>query len=192
MHEGLVSIFLASIFSNNIVLNQFLGLCPFMGVSKKVETSIGMSFAVLFVMLMASIVTYFLQYLILIPYHLEYLQTIVFILVIAGLVQFVEMFMQKFFPALYQALGIYLPLITTNCAVLGVAILNIRKHYNFVQMVVHTTGIALGFGLALVILASLRERLEFSNVPKAMQGAPIGFITAGLLALAFSGFAGLF
>ncbi len=190
--KELFAIFMASVFSQNIVLTQFLGICPFMGVSKKLETAVGMSGAVLFVMLLASIVTYFLQYYVLVPYGIGYLQTVTFILVIASLVQFVEMVMQKFFPALYAALGIFLPLITTNCAVLGVALLNIKKHYNFVEMIVHTVGIATGFALALVLLATLRERLEFAKIPKPFQGLPIAFITAGLLAVAFMGFIGLF
>ena len=184
-------IIISSIFVNNIVLSQFLGICPFLGVSDKVSTSLGMGAAVTFVLAIASIAAYLIQYHILVPLHIEYMQTIVFILVIAALVQMVEIMLKKVSPALYQALGIFLPLITTNCAVLGVAILLVQKEYNLGEAVVYAVAVAVGFTLALVLFAGLRERLELENVPKALQGVPIALITAGILAMAFMGFSGL-
>ena len=184
-------IIISSIFDNNIVLSQFLGICPFLGVSGKVSTSLGMGAAVTFVLAIASIAAYLIQYHILVPLHIEYMQTIVFILVIAALVQMVEIMLKKVSPALYQALGIFLPLITTNCAVLGVAILLVQKEYNLGEAVVYAVAVAVGFTLALVLFAGLRERLELENVPKALRGVPIALITAGILAMAFMGFSGL-
>ena len=184
-------IIISSIFVNNIVLSQFLGICPFLGVSGKVSTSPGMGAAVTFVLAIASIAAYLIQYHILVPLHIEYMQTIVFILVIAALVQMVEIMLKKVSPALYQALGIFLPLITTNCAVLGVAILLVQKEYNLGEAVVYAVAVAVGFTLALVLFAGLRERLELENVPKALRGVPIALITAGILAMAFMGFSGL-
>ncbi len=187
----LILIFISAVFVNNFILSRFLGICPFLGVSKKVETATGMSMAVVFVMTVASVITWILQYAVLNPLHLQYLQTIVFILVIASLVQFVEMVVQKTSPALYQALGIFLPLITTNCAVLGVAVLNIQKNYNFIEMLIFSVGSAVGFGVALTIFAGLRERLELANIPAVFKGTAISLITAGILSLAFMGFSGL-
>ena len=184
-------IIISSIFVNNIVLSQFLGICPFLGVSGKVSTSLGMGAAVTFVLAIASIAAYLIQYHILVPLHIEYMQTIVFILVIAALVQMVEIILKKVSPALYQALGIFLPLITTNCAVLGVAILLVQKEYNLGEAVVYAVAVAVGFTLALVLFVGLRERLELENVPKALRGVPIALITAGILAMAFMGFSGL-
>lgn len=184
-------IIISSIFVNNIVLSQFLGICPFLGVSGRVSTSLGMGAAVTFVLAIASIAAYLIQYHILVPLHIEYMQTIVFILVIAALVQMVEIMLKKVSPALYQALGIFLPLITTNCAVLGVAILLVQKEYNLGEAVVYAVAVAVGFTLALVLFAGLRERLELENVPKALRGVPIALITAGILAMAFMGFSGL-
>lgn len=184
-------IIISSIFVNNIVLSQFLGICPFLGVSGKVSTSLGMGAAVTFVLAIASIAAYLIQYHILVPLHIEYMQTIVFILVIAALVQMVEIILKKVSPVLYQALGIFLPLITTNCAVLGVAILLVQKEYNLGEAVVYAVAVAVGFTLALVLFAGLRERLELENVPKALRGVPIALITAGILAMAFMGFSGL-
>ena len=184
-------IIISSIFVNNIVLSQFLGICPFLGVSNKVSTSLGMGAAVTFVLAIASIVAYLIQYYILVPLNITYMQTIVFILVIAALVQMVEIILKKVSPALYQALGIFLPLITTNCAVLGVAILLVQKEYNLGEAVVYAVSVAIGFTLALVLFAGLRERLELENVTKAMKGVPIALITAGILAMAFMGFSGL-
>ena len=184
-------IIISSIFVNNIVLSQFLGIYPFLGVSGKVSTSLGMGAAVTFVLAIASIAAYLIQYHILVPLHIEYMQTIVFILVIAALVQMVEIMLKKVSPALYQALGIFLPLITTNCAVLGVAILLVQKEYNLGEAVVYAVAVAVGFTLALVLFAGLRERLELENVPKALRGVPIALITAGILAMAFMGFSGL-
>ena len=186
-----ILIFISAIFVNNIVLSQFLGICPFLGVSKKVNTALGMSAAVAFVMTLATIVTYLIQKSVLDPFGLQYLQTIAFILVIAALVQMVEIVMKKVSPALYQALGIFLPLITTNCAVLGVAILVIQKDFTLLETVVYAFSTAIGFGLALTVFAGLREQLELANVPKGMQGVAITMITAGLLSLAFMGFSGV-
>lgn len=176
---------------NNVVLSQFLGLCPFLGVSKKVETAAGMGGAVVFVITIASLVTSVIYNFILVPVKLEYLQTIVFILVIACLVQFVEIVLKKISPGLYKALGVYLPLITTNCAVLGVALLNVQNEYGILTSVVNGFGTAVGFTIAIIILAGIRERSEHNDVPKAFQGSPILLITAGLMAIAFAGFAGL-
>ena len=185
------AIIIGAIFVNNVVLSQFLGICPFLGVSNKVETSMGMGAAVTFVMAISSLVVYLLQYYVLVPLGMEYMQTIVFILVIAALVQMVEIILKKISPSLYQALGIFLPLITTNCAVLGVALLLVQKEFNLVESVVYATSTALGFALALVIFAGLRERLELADTPKAVQGVPIALITAGILAMVFMGFSGL-
>jgi len=187
----LLVILISAVFVNNFVLARFLGICPFLGVSKKVETAIGMGMAVIFVLTVASMVTWLIQYLILIPFGIEYLQTIAFILVIASLVQLVEMVIQKTSPVLYQSLGIFLPLITTNCAVLGVAVLNIQKSYNFIEAIVFALGAGLGFTLAMVLFAGLRERLELCPVPQSFRGTAIALVTAGLLSLAFMGFAGL-
>jgi len=182
----------SAILVNNILLAQFLGNCPFLGTSNKMSTATGMAMAVTFVMTFAGAITWLVQRYMLIPYELEYLQTIAFILVIAGLVQFVEIVLQKTAPALYQALGIFLPLITTNCAVLGVAIINIQKNYDMMETLVHSFASAIGFGLALVIFAGIRERFVLSRMPKVLQGTASGLITAGLMALIFQGFQGLF
>ena len=184
-------IFISAIFVNNIVLSQFLAICPFLGVSKKIDTSLGMGAAVTFVLTLATIVTYLLQIYVLNPFNLQYLQTLAFILVIAALVQMVEIILKKVSPALYQALGIFLPLITTNCAVLGVAILVIQKDYNLLESVVYAFSTALGFAVALVTFAGIREQLALVKIPKGMQGMSIVLITASLLALAFMGFSGL-
>ncbi len=186
-----IIIIISAIFVNNILLAQFLGVCPFIGVSSKVETSIGMAGAVTFVMVIATIVTYLLQKYVLDAFGIAFMQTITFILVIASLVQLVEIILKKVSPALYQALGIFLPLITTNCAVLGVAILAVQKDYNLIGSVVFAISNAIGFGLALVIFAGLREHMDMVNIPKGMKGVPIAFVVAGLLALAFMGFAGI-
>lgn len=184
-------IIIAAIFVNNIVLAQFLGICPFLGVSKKVSTAIGMTGAVTFVMVLATIVTYMIQKFILDPFEIGFMQTISFILVIAALVQMVEIILKKVSPSLYQALGVFLPLITTNCAVLGVAIMVIQKDYNLVESVVFSAATAVGFGLALTIFAGIREHLDLLDMPKGMKGTPIALIVAGLLAMAFMGFAGI-
>ena len=186
-----ILIFISAIFVNNIVLSQFLGICPFLGVSKKVDTALGMGAAVAFVMTLATIVTYLVQIYVLNPNGLQYLQTLAFILVIASLVQMVEIILKKVSPALYQALGIFLPLITTNCAVLGVAILVIQKDYSLIESVVYAFSTALGFALALVVFSGIREQLELVKIPKGMQGMSIVMITAGLLSLAFMGFSGV-
>ena len=186
-----ILIFISAIFVNNIVLSQFLGICPFLGVSKKVNTALGMSAAVAFVMTLATIVTFIIQKTVLDAFGLQYLQTIAFILVIAALVQMVEIVMKKVSPALYQALGIFLPLITTNCAVLGVAILVIQKDYTLLESIAYAFSTAIGFGVALTVFAGLREQLELTNVPKGMQGVAITMVTAGLLSLAFMGFSGV-
>lgn len=188
---SLLLILVSAVFVNNFVLARFLGICPFLGVSKKVETAIGMGMAVIFVMSVASVVTWFIQYFILIPFGIEYLQTIAFILVIASLVQLVEMIIQKTSPVLYQSLGIFLPLITTNCAVLGVAVLSIQKSYSFIEAVVFALGAGLGFTLAMILFAGLRERVDLCPVPNCFRGTAIALVTAGLLSLAFMGFAGL-
>ena len=187
----LIVIALGSSLVSNVVLSQFLGLCPFLGVSKDVKSSLGMGGAVLFVMLIATMVTYLIQTYILDSYGLGYLQTICFILVIAGLVQMVEIILKKIAPALYQTLGIFLPLITTNCAVLGVAIMVIQKEMTLLESITYACGTAIGFTLALVIFAGIREQLALNKVPKAMQGIPIALVTAGVLAMAFMGFSGL-
>lgn len=184
-------IIISSIFVNNVVLSQFLGICPFLGVSNRVGTSLGMGAAVTFVMAISSIVAYLIQYYVLVPFGIQYMQTIVFILVIAALVQMVEIILKKVSPALYQALGIFLPLITTNCAVLGIAILLVQKEYNLGESVVFATATAIGFSLALVLFAGLRERLELEDVPAGMKGMPIALLTASILAMAFMGFSGL-
>ncbi len=184
-------IIISAIFVNNIVLAQFLGICPFMGVSKKIPTAIGMSGAVMFVMTLATIVTYLIQNYILTPYGLEFLQTISFILVIASLVQMVEIILKKVSPPLYQALGIFLPLITTNCAVLGVAILTIQKDFNLMEGVVFAIANAIGFALALILFAGLREHLDLMDLPKGVRGVPAALVVAGILSLAFMGFAGM-
>ena len=184
-------ILLSSIFVNNFVMSRFLGICPFLGVSKKIETAIGMGMAVTFVMALASIITWIIQYTILVPLNIGYMQTLAFILVIAALVQFVEMVIKKMSPTLYQALGIFLPLITTNCAVLGVAILNIDSGYNLIETIFNGVGGALGFTLSIVLFAGIRERLEISDVPESFIGFPIALITAGLMSIAFLGFSGL-
>lgn len=184
-------VFITAIFVNNVVLSQILGICPFLGVSKKINTALGMSGAVAFVLVLATLVTYLLQYYVLNPLDLGYLQTIAFILVIAALVQLVEIILKKVSPSLYQALGVFLPLITTNCAVLGVAILVIQKEFNLMMGVLYALSTALGFGLALVIFAGIREQLNLVSVPKGMQGMSIALVTAGLLAMAFMGFSGV-
>lgn len=184
-------VFITAIFVNNVVLSQILGICPFLGVSKKINTALGMSGAVAFVLVLATLVTYLLQYYVLNPLDLGYLQTIAFILVIAALVQLVEIILKKVSPSLYQALGVFLPLITTNCAVLGVAILVIQKEFNLMMGVWYALSTALGFGLALVIFAGIREQLNLVSVPKGMQGMSIALVTAGLLAMTFMGFSGV-
>jgi electron transport complex protein RnfA len=184
-------IFITAIFVNNIVLSQFLGICPFLGVSKKISTSLGMGAAVTFVLTLSTIVTYLIQKLVLDPFGLQYLQTLAFILVIAALVQMIEIMLKKMSPALYQALGIYLPLITTNCCVLGVAILVIQKDMTLLQSVVYAFSTAIGFGTALVIFAGIREQLSLVNIPKGMRGMSIVLVTAGLLSMAFMGFSGV-
>jgi electron transport complex protein RnfA len=194
----LILIFLGAIFINNFVLAQFLGICPFVGVSKRVSDAVGMGSAVLFVMVMATVVTWILFKFVMVPLEIQYLKTIMFILVIASLVQLVEIVLQKFVPALYEALGIYLPLITTNCAILGLCVINIEKKFNIVdgkldllQSIVHAVGAAVGFTLALVLMAGIRERLETADIPESLKGAPIAFVVAGLMAIAFLGFTGM-
>ena len=189
--SNLVLIIVGSVLVNNFVMSQFLGICPFLGVSKKTETALGMGMAVTFVMTIASFFTYIIETYLLIPLNLEFMQTIAFILVIAVLVQIVEIALKKLSHSLYQALGVYLPLITTNCAVLGVALLNSREGYNLLESVVNGCSAALGFTLAIVMFASIRERLAVSNLPKWMDGFPGALITAGLMSLAFQGFSGL-
>lgn len=186
-----IIIIISAVLVNNIVLMQFLGICPFLGVSKRISTAGGMAGAVAFVMVLATIVTYLIQHYILNQLGLAYLQTIAFILVIASLVQLVEIILKKVSPALYQALGIFLPLITTNCAILGVAILTIQKEFNLMEGVVYAIANAIGFGLALTIFAGIREHLDLQNIPKGLKGTPIALITAGILAMAFMGFSGL-
>ena len=186
-----ILIFISAIFVNNIILSQVLGICPFLGVSKKVDTALGMGAAVAFVLTLATIVTYLLQTYVLNPFGLQYLQTLSFILVIASLVQMVEIVLKKVSPALYQALGIFLPLITTNCAVLGEAILVIQKDFSLIQSIVYAFSTAIGFALAMVVFAGLREQLSLVRVPKGMQGMAIVLVTAGLLSLAFMGFSGV-
>ena len=188
---SLFSIALGAILVNNFIFSQFLGICPFMGVSKKVDTALGMGMAVIFVMGVASAVCWPINKYLLVANGLDFMQTVTYILVIASLVQFVEMFLQKAMPSLYQALGVYLPLITTNCAVLGVVLLNVQNNYNFIESVVYGVTGGLGFLLAIVLFASIRERLVFADYPKAFEGFPIALVTAGLMALAFMGFSGL-
>lgn len=188
----LLAITLGAILANNFIFSQFLGICPFLGVSKKVDTAVGMGIAVTFVMGLASAVCYAVNEFVLVRFGLEYMQTVTFILVIASLVQFVEMFLQKSMPSLYTALGVYLPLITTNCAVLGVVLLNVQNNYNFISSVVYGITGGLGFLLAIFLFASVRERLEATmECPKAFEGFPIALVSAGLIALAFMGFSGL-
>lgn len=184
-------IFVAAVFVNNVVLSQFLGICPFLGVSKKVDTAAGMGAAVTFVLALATMCTFFLQRFVLEPLDMVYMQTIAFILVIAALVQMVEIILKKVSPALYQALGVFLPLITTNCCVLGVAILVIQKEFNLMESVVYAVSIALGFTLALVVFAGIREQLARTELPPSMRGIPIALISAGILAMAFMGFSGM-
>ena len=191
MELSYFAIIIGAIFVNNVVLAQFLGICPFLGVSSKVETSMGMGAAVTFVMAIAAVVAWLIQSYVLVPLDIVYMQTIVFILVIAALVQMVEIMLKKLSPSLYQALGIFLPLITTNCAVLGVAILMIQKEFTLLQSVVYSVSTALGFALALVLFAGIRERLELEDVPESFRGTPIALVTAGILAMAFMGFSGL-
>jgi len=186
-----ILIIISAVFVSNIVLNQFLGICPFIGVSNKVETAIGMTGAVTFVMVIATVVTYLIWTYLLVPLGLEFARTITFILIIAALVQLVEIILKKVSPTLYQALGIFLPLITTNCAVLGVAILTVQNDFNLVQSVFFAIGNSLGFGLALILFSVIREQMDLVNIPKPMKGVPIAFIVAGMLALAFMGFAGI-
>ena len=189
--QSLLGILLSAILTENFILVKFYGLCPFMGVSKKTDTALGMGMAVTFVMGIASAATWAVYTLLLVPLDLAYMQTVAFILVIAAVVQVVEMFLKKSIPSLYQALGIYLPLITTNCAVLGVALVNVQKNYDFLQSVVYGVTGGLGFTLAIVLFASIRERLEDADCPKSFEGFPLALISAGLLALAFMGFSGL-
>lgn len=186
-----VILFISAVFVNNIILAQFLGICPFLGVSSKISTAVGMSGAVVFVMTLASIITFFISNYLLASLDIMFLQTISFILVIASLVQMVEIILKKISPAMYQALGIFLPLITTNCAVLGVAIMNIQREYTLMESIVFAIASAIGFGIAMVLFAGLREHSDLLAPPKAMKGAPLSLITAGILALAFMGFAGL-
>ena len=191
MLTSILSISLGAILINNFIMSQFLGCCPFFGVSKKIDTAVGMGMAVTFVMGLASAVTYLINNFILVPLGLEFMQTVAFILVIATLVQFVEMFLMKSMPALYQALGVFLPLITTNCAVLGVALQNVQNSYNFAQSVVNGVATAIGYTVSIVLLAGIRERIEGNDIPYNFQGSPIVLVTAGLMAIAFFGFSGL-
>lgn len=184
-------IMVSAILVNNVVLSRFLGICPFLGVSKQVETAFGMGMAVTFVITLAGTITYFVQNYLLVPFNLEYLQTAAFILVIASLVQFVEIVLQKMSPTLYQALGVFLPLITTNCAVLGIALLNIQYEFGLVQTIFHSFFAAIGFSLSIVLFAGIREKLETSDVPLPFKGFPIALITASLMSIAFLGFTGL-
>lgn len=189
--SSLFTLFVSSVLINNVILSQFLGVCPFLGVSKNKSSALGMGAAVIFVIFGASLLTYALYYLVLEPNGLEYMDLLSFILIIASFVQFVEMFIKKFSPALYKSLGIYLPLITTNCAVLGVALDNISNGFTFLEMIVYSLGIPIGFTLVLYIFATIRERLDAADIPNAFKGNPIALIVAALMALAFSGFAGL-
>lgn len=186
-----IIIIISAVFVNNIVLTQFLGICPFLGVSKRISTAVGMGGAVTFVLVLATIVTYLVQQYILLPFQIGYLQTISFILVIAALVQLVEIILKKVSPALYQALGVFLPLITTNCAILGVAILTIQKEFNLLEGVVFAASNAIGFSLALVLFSGVREQLDLMNIPNGLKGTPIALIVAGILAMAFMGFSGI-
>jgi electron transport complex protein RnfA len=187
----LIGIIIVAIFVNNVVFAQFLGICPFLGVSKKVDTAIGMGVAVMFVLTISTIVTYLIQKGILEPFNLQYLQTISFILVIASLVQMVEIVLKKISPALYEALGVFLPLITTNCVILGVAILVIQKDFNLLESVIYAVATAIGYAIAIIIFSSIREQLALTKVPKAMKDIPIALITAGIIAMAFMGFSGI-
>lgn len=189
--ENIFTILISTILVNNYIFAQFLGICPFLGVSSKTETATGMGAAVTFVVVLASVITWVLQHFVLNRFGIEYLQTIIFILVIASLVQFVEMFIKKSSPALYSALGVFLPLITTNCVVLGVTVLNIQNDYNLIETVFSGLGASIGFTLALLLLSALREKLEIIPIPKPLQGVPIALMSAGLMAIAFSGFQGL-
>ena len=182
---------ISAIFVNNILLAQYLGNCPFCGVSKRISTAIGMGAAVIFVATLASVFTWIIYYYLLVPYNLTYIQTLAFILVIAALVQFVEIFLKKKIKVIYNALGIFLPLITTNCAVLGIALLNIKHKFNFIQMLIFSLSSATGFALAIILFAGLRERLLISPVPKAMRGTAVALVTAGIMSLAFLGFSGM-
>ena len=184
-------VFITAIFVNNVVLSQILGICPFLGVSKKINTALGMAGAVAFVLVLATLVTYLLQYYVLNPLNLGYMQTIAFILVIAALVQLVEIILKKVSPSLYQALGVFLPLITTNCAVLGVALTNVQNGYGFAQSVVNGVGTSVGYTISIILLAGIRERIEGNDIPYSFQGSPIVLVTAGLMAIAFFGFSGL-
>jgi electron transport complex protein RnfA len=186
-----ILIFISAVFVNNIVLAQFLGICPFLGISRKIETATGMSGAVAFVMTLSTIITYIIRKAVLEPFQIGFLQTIVFILIIAALVQMVEIILKKISPALYQSLGVFLPLITTNCTILGVAIMVIQKEFNLFESVIFAISTAIGFGLALTLFAGLREQLSMVQLPKGMEGVPIALITAGLLAMAFMGFSGI-
>ena len=189
--KSLLIIAIAAALVNNVVLSQFLGLCPFLGVSKKVKTAGGMGAAVIFVITISSLFTSIIYKCILVPSKMTYLNTIVFILVIAALVQFVEMVLKKLSPSLYEALGVYLPLITTNCAVLGVALTNVQNGYNFIESVICGFGTAIGFTIAIIIMAGIRERIEFNDVPESFQGMPLVLLTAGLMSIAFFGFSGI-
>ncbi|MDO9535904.1 MAG: electron transport complex subunit RsxA [Bacillota bacterium] len=191
MDLNLTAIIFVAILANNIVLNQFLGICPYLGVSKRIETSLGMGMAVIFVMTMAAIVTWVIYNVFLVPYDLVYLRTIAFILVIASLVQLVETILKKINPTLFRALGIYLPLITTNCAILGVALLNVQAGHNIIQTIVYAIATAIGFTLAMVIMAGIRERLDLADVSSYLRGAAVSLVTAGILSLAFMGFKGI-
>jgi len=186
-----ILIIISAVLVNNVVLAQFLGVCPFLGVSGKISTSVGMGMAVIFVMSLANLATYLIQNFVLVPLHIEFMRTITFIFVIAFLVQVVEIILKKMAPPLYQALGIYLPLITTNCAVLGIALLAVQKDFSLIMSVVYAASIAVGFTLALILMAGIREQLSLSDTPKSMQGFPLSLITAGLLSLAFMGFSGI-
>ena len=188
---NLMAIIFVAILANNIVLNQFLGICPYLGVSKRVETSLGMGMAVVFVMTLAAIVTWIVYNVLLVPFDLVYLRTIAFILVIASLVQFVEIVLKKTNPTLFRALGIYLPLITTNCAILGVALLNVQAGHNIIQTIVYAIAAAIGFTIALVIMAGIRERLDLANISSLLRGAAVTLVSAGILSLAFMGFKGI-
>jgi len=190
--KDLFFIGISAAFVNNVVLSQFLGLCPFLGVSKKIKTAAGMGAAVIFVITLSSFITGLIYKYIMVPFNIEYLNTIVFILVIAALVQFVEMILKKYSPALYSSLGVYLPLITTNCAVLGVALLNVQNEYTIIEGVINGLGTSVGFTVAIVIMAGIREKIEYNNIPRSLKGMPIVLLTAGLMAIAFSGFSGLF
>lgn len=188
---NLFVIIISAAFINNVILSQFLGICPFLGISNKIKSAVGMGFSVMFVITTASILCSLIFQYILAPMELQYLQTIVFIIVIAALVQFVEMVVKKFSPALYEALGVYLPLITTNCAVLGVALLNVEKDFDLVESIVNGFASALGFTIAIILMAGIRERMEYNDIPKTFKGFPITLVTAALMAMAFYGFAGL-